>query len=185
MTARGIALAAFAALFLAFALAGCAGSSAKAAKVSAAEADSLRTPFLLSWKAGNDAGAFDGALYIKKGFSRMELYGPMGVPVASVVWDGAEWKACLHAARTLVLGSGDVIPDSLTAGLGRLSVSELQRAALAEAQPPGSVRWLNPRGWVQLNAKPSEPDPEWGSWVAKFDCPADFATVDARGPARP
>ena len=93
MTARIPVLAAFAAMFLAFALAGCAGSSAKAAKVSAAEADSLRTPFLLSWKAGNDAGAFDGALYTKKGFSRMELYGPMGVPVASVVWDRGPGKA--------------------------------------------------------------------------------------------
>lgn len=151
--------------------------SAKAAAApakSAAEADSLRTTFLLSWKLGDGAGSLDGALYTKKGFARMELYGPMGVPVASILRAGNRWSACVHAAKIFVEGEGTLIPDSLTAGFGPLLLDGLENEILFEAQPPGRVRHLRPDGWVQVNAQPSEIEPEWGSWVSKLDCPEEF-----------
>ena len=168
----------FALLFSGAALLLCSCASAPrpaaAARKSAAEADSLRTPFLVSWKLADGAGSLDGALYTKRGFARMELYGPMGVPVASILRAGNRWSACVHAARVFAEGEGTIVPASLTAGFGPLLLDGLENEILAEAQPPGRVRHLRPDGWVQINAQPSEIEPEWGSWVSKLDCPEEF-----------
>ena len=67
-----------------------------------------------------------------------------------------------------------MIPDSLTGGFGALLLDELENEILVEAQAPGRVRHLRPGGWVQVNSRASEIEPEWGSWVARLDCPEEF-----------
>ena len=174
--------------FLSLILVGCVGSRPTISASTAPErieelpaADSLKAAFSLIWRQGKEAGSVDGVLFLLPDlFGRIEMRGPMGVSVASILWSSQGWRCWIPSEEALFEGVGERIPASLTFGLGELSLDSLATVVIGEAHQLGSVRWEREEGWLQINVQSVERNPQWGLWVRRLDLPEKYRQIDWR-----
>lgn len=103
-------------LFIAGLFVGCAGNKAAAPVVSNEQAaevpqDSLKAKFLLTIVQPNgDEQNLDAVLFsVPKKRYRMELTGPMGIGVASMLWTEKEWFMTFPTEKMYVKGAGFMV----------------------------------------------------------------------------
>lgn len=144
-------------------------------------ADSLKIDFTLVWKLEKEAGALDGVLFwVPQQFGRFELRGPMGITLASVLWDESGWKSWIPSEERLFEGDGERLPAPLTFGLGALSLDSLAQLAREGAEQKKAMRWERTDGWLQLHGAQLVNNPKWGVWVRRLDLPEKFERIDWR-----
>lgn len=139
--------------------------------------DSLKIDLTLIWKRESEAGSVEATLFHKpQKFSRIEIRGPMGVTLASVLWDGQSWRVWVPSEERLFTGEGEVIPEPLTFGMGEVNLGEWIAQAI-HLKKGERVRIEKKEGWIEFSLRSLEENPSWGKWVRQIDLPEKYHEI--------
>lgn len=100
---------------------------------------------------------------------RLEALGPMGVSVASVVWNDSAWRMWLPGQNALVVGTGDSITIP-SLGLRGLRPAELAWLMLGHPLPrirPGTRLKVRSAGLHRSVVAPAVASPTWAALMDK------------------
>jgi len=139
--------------------------------------DSLKIDLTLIWKKESVAGSVEATLFHKpQKFSRIEIRGPMGVTLASILCEGQGWRVWVPSEERLFTGEGEVIPEPLTFGMGEVNLDEwiAQATSLKKGE---RVRIEKNGGWIEFTLRSLEENPSWGKWVRQIDLPEKYLEI--------